>query len=81
MDEIEEVDWSDYPSHLESPSSPPFHGFDADDIPTSRLIIKTEVVDGEEVFDSIDRVKVRKFGRPRGSKVLDDSLIVLEKRR
>ena len=81
MDEIEEVDWSDYPSHLESPSSPPFHGFDADDIPTSRIIIKTEVVDGEEVFDSIDRVKVRKFGRPRGSKVLDDSLIVLEKRR
>jgi hypothetical protein len=50
-------DWSDVSSHMAShphPSSP-FHGFGLDKKLQGQLHIKTEIVDGEEVFVDIQR--------------------------
>ena len=46
------IDWSEFPLYIGSPPTSPFHGFDRQDIPGG-LLIKTETVDGEEVFESI----------------------------
>ena len=52
------IDWSDFPSYLGSPPSSPFHGFGKEELP-GRLIIKTEQIDVEDVFESISREKKR----------------------
>ena len=74
----DEPDWSEFPTYLGSPPSSPFHGFSAEDIP-ARLEIHSEVVNGEEVFLSVQREK--KTGRPSGKPKVDQTLVVVEKRR
>ena len=71
------TDWSEYPTFIGSPPSSPFHGFGPQDKIEGKLVIETELVDGEEVFKSICREKRR--GRPKGNQI-DESLIVVENR-
>ena len=63
------TDWSEFPQYLGSPPCSPIHGFEEGDIP-ERLIIETEVVDGEDVFKGIRRKK--RTGRPKGETKLPE---------
>ena len=72
-------DWSDVPSYIGSPPSSHFHAFGPDEKIQGRLHIKTEIVDGEEVFVDIQRKQRR--GRPRGEQKTDTDLIIVEDRR
>ena len=90
MDEIEEVDlmedmqsrevdeYYEYFNRQYSPPSPPCYGFEPSDIP-ARLVIKTKIVDKEEVFESIARAKAGK--RKTVQEQVDETLIVTEPRR
>ena len=51
------ADWSEFPRYFGSPPSSPFHGFQDDEQIPGRLVIKTVEVDGEEVFESMEREK------------------------
>ena len=71
--------WSDLPPYIGSPPPSPFHGFGPEEQIPGRLQIQTEMVDGGEVFLSIQREK--RTGRPRGTEQPDMDLIIVEKRR
>ena len=72
------IDWSEFPLYIGSPPTSPFHGFDRQDIPGG-LLIKTETVDGEEVFESISRKGKWGVGKQKPQK--NEQLIIVEKRR
>ena len=56
--------WEDFPTYLGSPPFPAFHGFGTEEDIPGRFMIKTVLVDGEEVLKGIYREK--RGGRPRG---------------
>ena len=64
--------WADFPDYLGSPPSSPFHGFGPEEDIPSRLVIQTEIVDGEEVFGGIEREK-GEIQVPGGVDVLEDT--------
>ena len=61
-----------------SPPPSPFHGFDPSEIP-AKLVIKTRMIDKEEVFESIRRAK--KGGGKEIREQLDEDLITSVTRR
>ena len=63
----EPTDWAEFPLYLGSPPPSPCHGFGPQDTIPGRLVITTEVVQGEEVFKSI--VRQQREGRTRGSTI------------
>ena len=76
----EPTDWAEFPLYLGSPPPSPCHGFGPQDTIPGRLVITTEVVQGEEVFKSI--VRQQREGRTRGSTIeVDDMNNIIEEKR